>query len=69
MRREIGDICGQGIRAHNLGQIHFERGEWAEATSFFEQSCSIWEQIGEPLREAATLGNLAQVHLCQGKLD
>ncbi|MFE5914936.1 BTAD domain-containing putative transcriptional regulator [Streptomyces wedmorensis] len=64
-----GDTRGEARALNNLGLVHLERGEYAEAAARLERALEIHRTTHQPADAAIALDNLALLHLRQGALD
>jgi putative nucleotidyltransferase with HDIG domain len=60
-----GDDKGCALAYHNLGMISADRGEWAEAERYYDESSRIAERIGEVHLQGLCRLNHSEVHLAR----
>lgn len=53
----------------NLGVMYMQGEQYDEARLYFQRSLTIYRQLGDPWTIGATLSNLGQTALLQGRLD
>ncbi|WP_327242068.1 tetratricopeptide repeat protein [Streptomyces sp. NBC_01320] len=64
-----GDTRGEARVLNNLGLVHLERDEYAEATVCLERALAIHRTAHQVADAAIAVDNLALLHLRQGALD
>ncbi|WP_282777978.1 tetratricopeptide repeat protein [Phaeodactylibacter xiamenensis] len=66
VKKEKGNIQGEGATLNNISQIFKARGDYGKALEYLEQSLKISQQIGDRSGESTTLGNIASIYKKQG---
>lgn len=66
---EAGDIRGQGEMFNNLGVLHLQAQQWAEAEEAFERAGDKFVSAEDNLGRAQTLGNLGELFRRRGQRE
>ncbi len=56
-----GEIGRQALTLNNLGNVLLKKGEMGEATECLQEAISLWQQIGDEVNLANSLGTLAEL--------
>ena len=57
------------VIVNNLGNVHWKRGEWDRATSYYETALQLAERVGDLSGLAAAANNLALIRFGRGDWD
>ncbi len=67
--RRLGDLSGEAKVLNNLGTEAYFRGEWHDATRFWEGSAEAADRSGNVVLSATLRNNLAEIDIDQGRLE
>lgn len=67
--RRLGDLAGEAKVLNNLGNDAYFRGEWSEASTYWEESAVASSRAGDVVTSATILNNLAEIDIDRGRLD
>jgi tetratricopeptide (TPR) repeat protein len=63
---QIGFLQGEALAAKNLGAVHFQKADYAEAIRWGQHALALGTQLPDSATMAAALHNLGNAHLRQG---
>ena len=69
IQEELGDKAGMASPLGNIGNIHFNKGEYDIALEYYDRSLKIEEEIGEMYGMGRTLHNIGFVHNYKGEYN
>ena len=69
MKEELGDKSGIAKTLHQLGNVHYQQGNYEEAVKKYNQSLKMKEELGNKSGIAQTLHQLGNVHYQQGNYE
>lgn len=69
LRKDQGDVRGQGIVLNNLGAVYHNQGRQQEALACYEGSQQIAHQVRDQLSELVALMNMVFLHFTQGQVE
>lgn len=61
LRREAGDLRGEGLVLNNLGALYHQQGQYREALDYYQKSLALAQEAGEKESELASYLNQALV--------
>ena len=67
IRKEIGDVKGEGVSLNNIGLVYKSWGQYDKALRFFEHSLATRLQTGDVESEGSTLNNIGSVYNALGQ--
>ena len=68
-RKEGGDRRSEGIALGNLGNPHFEKGDFEQAMDYYAKALELHREIGNRRSEGVTLSNMAYQYHGHGMMD
>jgi len=69
IRREIGDVKGEGGCLNNIGIVYRNLGQYEKALSYYEDSLEIFREIGDVKGEGTVLNNIGIVYRNLGRYE
>jgi tetratricopeptide (TPR) repeat protein len=66
LRREVGDQRGEMATDLNMGDVHRQLGNLAEASAAYNRALALGERIDAPLMRSRALGAIADVEAARG---
>jgi class 3 adenylate cyclase/tetratricopeptide (TPR) repeat protein len=66
---ELGDLEKQALVRELMGVFAYYEGRWDEAVELYERARDAYGTIGDPVRRAADVFNIAEIRCDQGRLE
>jgi tetratricopeptide (TPR) repeat protein len=66
---ELGDRAGVAVSLHEVGNIHYLRGDYEQALDYYDRSLKIKENLGDRSGMARSQGQIGQLYVAVERYD
>ena len=66
--KELDDLASQAVVQNDMGGFAYYQGRWNQAVDLYEEAARSWAAVGDPVRRAAAVFNIAEIRCDQLRL-
>ena len=66
---ELDELANQAVVQNSMGAFAYHEGRWDAAVDLYERAAAALEAVGDPVRRADPVFNIAEIRCDQGRLE